>query len=231
MTHVGIAPSILTADLGRLTDEIVAAEEGGADVIHIDVMDGQFVPQISFGPLIVEAVRKATSLSIEAHMMVLDPLSQLESLADAGAGRLIFHLEATAQPQKEITRTRELSCEVGIAISPQTPASALEPWLPQLDEVTVMLVHPGRGGQELIFEHLDKVGAVRNALDAAGRDAIIEVDGGVKTHNAQQCVVAGANLLVAGSAIYNERETPQAALASLRNVIKSPKDMFPEQQR
>lgn len=231
-SDVGIAPSILTADLGRLAEEIAAAENGGADVMHIDVMDGQFVPQISFGPLIVEAVRKATSLPIEVHMMVVDPLKQLEPLADAGAGRLIFHLEATEQPEREIARTRELDCEVGMAISPQTPASALEPWLPQLDEVTVMLVHPGRGGQELIVEQLDKVRELRAALDAWHRAELqrstpvtgvwIEVDGGVKAHNAAQCVEAGADLLVAGSAVYNPRQTPQQAIAELRSAIGRP---------
>ena len=218
--RVGIAPSILTADLGRLADAVAAAEAGGADVMHIDVMDGQFVPQISFGPLIVEAVRKAVSLPIEAHMMVADPLEQLEPLAEAGAGRLIFHLEATAEPQREIAKARELSCEVGIAISPQTPAAALEPWLPQLDEVTVMLVYPGRGGQELIPELLDKVRELRAALDALGSDAVIEVDGGVKAHNARECVHAGASLLVAGSAVYNPGQTPQEALAELRAALE-----------
>ena len=217
--RAGIAPSILTADLGRLADAVAAAEAGGADVMHIDVMDGQFVPQISFGPLIVEAVRKAVSLPIEAHMMVADPLEQLEPLAEAGAGRLIFHLEATDEPQREIARARELSCEVGIAISPQTPVAALEPWLPQLDEVTVMLVYPGRGGQELIPELLDKVRELRAALDALGSDAVIEVDGGVKAHNALQCVHAGASLLVAGSAVYNPGQTPQEALAELRVAL------------
>ena len=217
--RVGIAPSILTADLGRLADAVAAAEAGGADVMHIDVMDGQFVPQISFGPLIVEAVREAVGLPIEAHMMVADPLEQLEPLAEAGAGRLIFHLEATDEPQREIARARELSCEVGIAISPLTPVAALEPWLPQLDEVTVMLVYPGRGGQELIPELLDKVRELRAALDALGSDAVIEVDGGVKAHNARECVQAGASLLVAGSAVYNPNATPQEALAELRAAL------------
>ena len=230
VAQVGIAPSILTADLGRLADEVAAAEAGGADVMHIDVMDGQFVPQISFGPLIVEAVRKATALPVEAHMMVADPLAQLQPLAAAGAGRLIFHLEASEQPQREIARTRELSCEVGIAISPQTPAKALEPWLPQLDEVTVMLVHPGRGGQELIVELLDKVRELRSAIEAAGREIAIEVDGGVKARNARQCVEAGANLLVAGSAVYNERETPQQALATLRSAIET-NEQVPSERR
>ncbi len=217
--RVGIAPSILTADLGRLADAVAAAEAGGADRMHIDVMDGRFVPELTFGPLIVAAVRRATRLPVEAHMMVADPLSQFAPLAEAGAGRLIFHLEAAPQPQQAIARARELSCEVGIAISPETAAASLDPWLAQLDMVTVMLVHPGRGGQELLVDQLEKVRALRRAVDAAGLALAIEVDGGVKTHNAASCVAAGATLLVAGSAVYNDRETPGEALAGLRAAL------------
>ena len=217
--RVGIAPSILTADLGRLADEAAAAEAGGADAMHLDVMDGRFVPQISFGPPVVEAVRRAVSLPIEAHLMVADPLAQLAPLAEAGADRLIFHLEATDRPQRELDRARELSCETGIAIGPRTPAAALAPWLPQLDAATVMLVHPGRGGQALIEGLLGKVRELRARLDAAGLGAALEVDGGVKAHNARRCAEAGATLLVAGSAVYHGGERPQQALAALRRAL------------
>jgi ribulose-phosphate 3-epimerase len=214
-----IAPSILTADFGRLADDVAAAEAGGADVMHIDVMDGHFVPQLSFGPLVVEAVRRATNLPVEAHMMVTNPLEQLAPLAEAGAGRLIFHLEAAPEPQQALARTRELGCETGIAISPQTAAASLDPWLAELDLVTVMLVHPGLGGQELLVEQLEKVRELRRRADAAGLALPIEVDGGVKVHNAASCVEAGATLLVAGSAVYNERETPAEAIAGLRAAL------------
>ena len=217
--RVLIAPSILTADFGRLADDVAAAEAGGADVMHIDVMDGHFVSEISFGPLVLDAVRRATTLPVEAHMMVAHPLDQLAPLAEAGADRLIFHLEAAPDPQREIERTRELGCEAGIAISPPTPASDLEPWLGSLDMVTVMLVHPGRGGQELLVDQLPKVGELRRMAEAAGTPLVIEVDGGVKAHNASVCVEAGATLLVAGSAVYNDREAPAEAIAGLRAAI------------
>lgn len=214
-----IAPSILTADFGRLAEQVQAAEAGGCDLFHLDVMDAHFVAQLSFGPSIVEAVRRATSLPIEVHMMVERPHEHFASFAAAGAQRLIFHYEAQGEPSRHIEAVHELGCEAGAAINPETPVSALEPLLGALDEVVVMLIKPGRGGQEMMPEHLDKVRQLRARLDDLGRDVPIEVDGGVKVHNAASCVLAGANILVAGSAVYNEQETPEEAMAALRSAL------------
>jgi ribulose-phosphate 3-epimerase len=218
--RVRIAPSILTADFGRLAEQVAAAEEGGADLMHLDVMDGHFVPSITFGPLVVAAVRRATRLPIEAHLMVADPAAQLAPMAEAGAGRLIPHLEAAGIDGSDAGRLveaiRALGCEAALAISPHTPAEALAPLLEMLDGVTVMTVHPGRGGQAFLPEMLPKVTALRALLDERGLRASIEVDGGVKANNAAACVAAGADTLVAGSAVFNDAETPQHALASLR---------------
>ncbi len=214
-----IAPSILTADLGRLAEQAAAAEQGGADLWHLDVMDGHFVPTITFGPAVVELFSRISKLPIEVHMMVANPGDQIAHFAEAGAQRLIFHYEATAEPAQLIETTHGHGCEAGIAINPETPAASVKPLLGSLDQVVVMLIRPGRGGQEMMPQHLDKVRRLRDWVQAGGLDVLLEVDGGVKAHNAAACVEAGAALLVAGSAVFNERETPQQALAGLRAAL------------
>ncbi len=219
VAHVRIAPSILTADFGNLAQQARDAVAGGADLFHLDVMDGHFVPQLSFGAEVIAAIRAATDVPIEAHMMVTHPDQQFEALARAGADRLVFHLEAEGDTQGHIRTARALGASVGIAISPDTPVAAAEALLDSIDEVIVMLVYPGRGGQEMLVEHLAKVRRLRELVTARGLDVTLEVDGGVKAHNIAQCVEAGVDQLVAGSAAYNRTETPQQALAALRRAI------------
>lgn len=214
-----IAPSILTADFGRLAEQVRAAEEGGIDLWHLDVMDGHFVPPLSFGKEVVAAVAAATGgCFIEAHMMVARPADHFADLAQAGAQRLIFHYEAAGSVEasrEHIRACRNLGRQAGIAINPETPVEAIAPLLRDLDEVTVMLIRPGWGGQQMMPELLDKVRDLSARIAAEGISLEIEVDGGVKSHNAAQCAAAGAAILVAGSAIFNPQQTPQEAAAEL----------------
>jgi ribulose-phosphate 3-epimerase len=216
---IRIAPSILTADFGALTEAAHAAEAGGADLWHLDVMDGHFVPAITFGPGVVELFRRESSLPIEAHLMVANPLDQFEAFAGAGAGRLMFHWEATSDPEGMVAAIRHVGCEAAIAINPETPPEAIRGLLPELAEVNVMLIRPGRGGQEMMPEHLAKVRALRGWIDEAGLDTQIEVDGGVKAHNVAECAAAGIDVAVAGSAVFNFEQSPLDALASLRAAL------------
>ena len=222
MPRALIAPSILTADFGRLAEQIRAAEAGGADLWHLDVMDGHFVPPISFGREVIAAVRAASTLFIETHLMVAKPGEQFADMAAAGAQRLIFHYEAVRDldaAREHIAAARALGCEAGIAINPETPADTLFPLLVTLDEVVVMLIRPGWGGQQMQPALLDKVRTLRARAEASGLTLGIEVDGGVKSHNSSICVDAGATLLVAGSAVFNHEQTPSEALAGLRSSL------------
>ena len=222
MPRALIAPSILTADFGRLAEQARAAEAGGADLWHLDVMDGHFVPPISFGREVIAAVRAASTLFIEAHLMVAKPGEQFADMAAAGAQRLVFHYEAVRDldaAREHIAAARALGCEAGIAINPETPAEALFPLLATLDEVVVMLIRPGWGGQQMQPALLDTVRTLRARANASGLPLPIEVDGGVKSHNASMCVDAGATILVAGSAVFNGDQTPEQALAGLQAAL------------
>lgn len=222
MPRALIAPSILTADFGRLAEQARAAEAGGADLWHLDVMDGHFVPPISFGREVIAAIRAASTLFIEAHLMVAKPDEQFADMAQAGAQRLVFHYEAagSVEAARDLARqAHDLGCEAGIAINPETPVEALYPLLDVLDEVVVMLIRPGWGGQQANLDLLDKVRTLRAHLTAEGRAMAINIDGGVKPTNARACAEAGASILVAGSAVFNAEQTPQQALAALHAVL------------
>jgi ribulose-phosphate 3-epimerase len=213
---IKLAPSILTADFGRLADQIRAAEEGGADYMHLDVMDGHFVPPITFGPLVVEAVRAVTRLPLDIHLMVADPERQIEAFAEAGGDIINFHIEASDHADRLLRRIQSLDKRAGICLNPATPIAAIEEVLDVADQVMVMMINPGWGGQTLIPSMFDKVGRLRALLDERALTPDIELDGGVKAGNVAQCVAAGANVLVCGSSVYNADASPQENLRQLR---------------
>ena len=223
VTAVKLAPSILTADFGQLADQIRAAEEGGADYIHLDIMDGHFVPPITFGPIVVEMIRNVTKLPLDIHLMIEEPERQFEAFIDAGGDIINFHIEAAPHVDRLLRTVHAKNKRAGICINPGTPLSAIEAVLDVADQIMVMLINPGWGGQKMLPSGLNKVRALKSMLDARGLNPDIEVDGGVKTNNAAQCVEAGATVLVCGSSVYNPDSTPQSNLRTLRQAIDKPK--------
>lgn len=217
--HIQIAPSILAADFSRLADEVQAVEAAGADVIHLDVMDGQFVPNITFGPEIVRAVRRITQLPLDVHLMIVEPERYLEAFVRAGADALTVHPEATLHLHRTLQQIRDLGVSAGVVLNPATPETVLRYVLPLVDGVLVMSVNPGFGGQAFIREVLPKISAVRQMLDVADRVAWLAVDGGITTDTAPWVVERGADRLVAGSAIYQAPEGIAQAIAAFRRVL------------
>jgi ribulose-phosphate 3-epimerase len=208
-----LAPSILSADFARLGDE-VARVSAEADLLHVDVMDGHFVPNLTIGPPVVAALRRHTDLFLDCHLMVDNPDVLLDDFADAGANRCIVHVEL-GDPRPLFDTLRARSVQVGLAVSPETPFAAAVPYLPELDLLLVMSVHPGFGGQAFIPDVLDKVRAARRAIDDAGLPVDIEIDGGVHLGTAHEAAAAGVDVLVAGSAIFDAPD-PLAAARALR---------------
>jgi ribulose-phosphate 3-epimerase len=215
---VKLAPSILTADMGDLAAQVRAAEAGGADYIHLDVMDGHFVPPITFGPLVVEAVRRATRLPLDIHLMIERPEQQFEAFARAGGDIINFHVEATAHADRLLRAIHEMRKRAGICINPATPLSAIEHVLDVADQVMVMMINPGWGGQKLLPPMIEKVRRLRAMLDERHVSPDIELDGGVKVNNVGACIEAGASVLVCGSSVYNSEASPGANLRALREA-------------
>jgi ribulose-phosphate 3-epimerase len=213
-----LAPSILTADFGHLADEIRAAEEGGADYIHLDVMDGAFVPNISFGPVIVQSVRKFTALPLDVHLMVEEPGRYLPDYAAAGANLLTVQVEACKHLHRTVQQITALGCKAGVALNPATPIEAVREILPFVDMVLVMSVNPGFGSQRFIETSTSKLRRMRKLMDDLAPLADLQVDGGVDTHNIGDIVAAGANVIVVGSAVYNQRAPVAENLSRLRQA-------------
>lgn len=213
---VKLAPSILAADFTRLGDQVAEAERAGADRIHVDVMDGHFVPNISMGEPIISSLRKATRLPLEAHLMISDPDFFVEEFAQAGADSFMVHWEGNNDLARTVQRIKALGKRVGVAINPATPAAVLEEIIQELDQVLVMTVSPGFGHQHFLHATLPKIGRARQMIDRIKPGCDLEVDGGVDAITAPLAVAAGANVLVAGSAIFNDGEAVTVAMKRLR---------------
>lgn len=211
---VKIAPSILSADFARLGDEIRDVEKGGADWIHVDVMDGHFVPNITIGPLIVDAIRPVTKLPLDVHLMIEEPDQYIPQFAKSGADWITVHQEACRHLHRTLYLIKEQGVKAGVVLNPATPLVTIEPVLPDLDMVLLMTVNPGFGGQKFIHNVVTKVRELRRMLDERGLGHVeIEIDGGVNAETARLCTEAGATVLVAGSAVFNQADRAQAIAA------------------
>ncbi len=214
-----IAPSILSCDFSRLADEIQTVESGGADWIHVDVMDGHFVPNITIGPIITAGARKATDLPLDVHLMIEQPDRYLEAFVDAGADWLTVHAEACTHLHRTVQRIRELGARAGVAINPATPLASLTDVVPYIDLLLVMSVNPGFGGQSYISASTTKVRDARTLLDEMGSTAELEVDGGVDAGNVGELQAAGASVVVAGSAVYGHVDGAAAGVRLIRDAL------------
>ena len=222
-----IAPSILSADFGNLNKEIKAVESAGADYIHVDVMDGHFVPNITIGPFIVSAAKKATDLPLDVHLMISDPDKYIDDFISAGSDIIVVHEEAAIHLHRTISYIKESGKKAGVALNPSTPLISIEPILEYVDMVVIMSVNPGFGGQKFIDSSLDKIKDLRGIIENNGYDIEIEVDGGVNTGTIEKVARAGADVFVAGSGIYGTDDYGKT-IKAMRELIKKGKDSSSE---
>ena len=204
---VRIAPSVLSADFGRLADDVARCEAGGADWIHVDVMDGHFVPNLTFGVKVIETLRRLTTLPLDVHLMVVEPEKYFDSFAAAGANVLTIHQEAAPHLHRQLHRIRELGCRAGAAINPSTPVDSLHDMVADLDLLLIMTVNPGFGGQRFIEGSVAKIARARQMLNAVGSTASLEVDGGIARETIARCWRAGADTFVVGNAVFSAPDT------------------------
>jgi ribulose-phosphate 3-epimerase len=216
---IKFAPSILSADLARLAEQVQEVEAAGADRIHVDVMDGHFVPNITFGPVLVKWLRPVTQLPLEVHLMISNPDAFLDAFAEAGADSLIVHVEEATHLNRTIQHIKKLKLQAGVALNPATPAVLLEEILPDLDLVLAMTVNPGFGGQAFLPGTLKKIATIRRMIDAVRPGCELEVDGGIDSETALRVVEAGVRVLVAGSSVYGAPDGPSAGLRRLAESV------------
>jgi len=216
-----IAPSLLSADFGRLAEEVGAVEKAGADLLHVDVMDGRFVPNITIGPPVVAAIKRCAKLPLDVHLMIVEPEKYIEAFADAGADVLTVHAEATPHLQRAVARVRELGKKAGVSLNPSTSLSAIEWVLTDIDMVLIMSVNPGFGGQEYLPSMTGKIELLRSQLVRSGLSVDIEVDGGIKTDNVAEVVRAGANVIVSGSGIFKTKDYGKTISEMRTNIRKA----------